>query len=77
MAVFYQREKSKVGTTTGTILNWSKQLTSNDPDDQNTKDELPAGYLRCDGGIYSAEVFPELAEILGCLLYTSPSPRDS
>ena len=65
MAVFYQREKSKIGTSTGTILNWSKQLTSNDPDDQNTQDELPAGYLRCDGGIYSAEIFPELAEILG------------
>jgi len=65
MAVFYQREKSKVGTTTGTIINWGKQLTSNDPDDQNTIDDLPGGYLRCDGSIYSAEIFPQLAEILG------------
>lgn len=65
MAVFYNREKSKVGTTTGTIINWSKQLTSNDPDDANTRDALPAGYLRCDGSIYSADIFPELAAVLG------------
>lgn len=65
MAVFYNREKSKIGTTTGSIINWSKQLTSNDPEDTNVKDLLPAGYLRCDGSIYSAEVFPALAEVLG------------
>tara|TARA_B100001250_G_scaffold139580_1_gene119530 strand:- start:6775 stop:8190 length:1416 start_codon:yes stop_codon:yes gene_type:complete len=65
MAVFYNREKSKVGTTSGTIINWSYELTSNDPDNLNTRDSLPAGYLRCDGTIYSAEIFPELATILG------------
>lgn len=65
MAVFYNREKSKIGTTSGTIIHWSYQLTSNDPDNVGTKDLLPAGYLRCDGTIYSAEVFPELATILG------------
>jgi hypothetical protein len=65
MAVFYNREKSKVGTLTGTIINWSKQLPSNDPADPVVVDDLPSGYLRCDGTIYSAEVFPQLAEILG------------
>lgn len=65
MAVFYNREKSKVGTLTGTIINWSKQLSSNDPSDRQTVDDLPSGYLRCDGSIYSADVFPQLAEILG------------
>ena len=65
MAVFYNREKSKIGTLTGSIIHWSKQLTTNDPDDTNTKDLLPAGYLRCDGSIYAAEIFPALAEILG------------
>ena len=65
MAVYYNKEKSKIGTTTGTIINWSKQLTSNDPDDQSTKFDLPAGYLRCDGSIYAAEIYPELAEIVG------------
>jgi len=65
MAVFYNREKSKIGTTTGSIINWSRQLTSNDPEDTQTRDQLPAGYLRCDGSIYAAEVFPALAEVLG------------
>lgn len=65
MAVFYGREKSKIGTNTGTIINWSRQLGSNDPDDSGAREALPAGYLRCDGSIYSAEVFPQLAEILG------------
>lgn len=65
MAVFYNREKSKIGTTTGTIIHWSKQLTSNDPDNAQIKNDLPAGYLRCDGSIYSAEIYPQLAEILG------------
>ena len=65
MAVFYNREKSKVGTLTGTIINWSKQLTSNDPSDPVSIADLPAGYLRCDGSILSAEVYPQLAEILG------------
>tara|TARA_B100000900_G_scaffold308804_1_gene267512 strand:+ start:568 stop:2001 length:1434 start_codon:yes stop_codon:yes gene_type:complete len=65
MAVFYNREKAKVGTTSGTIIHWSYELTSNDPDNATTKDLLPAGYLRCDGTIYSAEIFPELATILG------------
>lgn len=65
MAVFYGREKSKIGTNTGTIINWSRQLGSNDPDDAGTREALPAGYLRCDGSIYAAEVFPQLAAILG------------
>ena len=65
MAVFYNREKSKVGTNTGTIINWSRQLGSNDPDDAQNAERLPAGYLRCDGSIYAADVFPALAEILG------------
>lgn len=65
MAVFYNREKSKIGTTTGSIINWSRQLTSNDPEDTNFRNQLPAGYLRCDGSIYAAEIFPALAEVLG------------
>lgn len=65
MAVFYNREKSKIGTTTGSIIHWSKELTSNDPENTSTRDLLPAGYLRCDGSIYAADIFPELATILG------------
>ena len=65
MAVFYSKEKGKLGTLTGSIINWSSQLTSADPEDPTLLQTLPAGYLRCDGAVYQAEVFPELAVILG------------
>ena len=65
MAVLYSKEKGKLGTLTGTIINWSSQLVSDDPEDPIIYETLPAGYLRCNGGIYQAEVFPELATILG------------
>ena len=65
MAVLYSKEKGKLGTLTGSIINWSKQLTSNDPTDLTIYQTLPAGHLRCDGSIYLAENFPELATILG------------
>ena len=65
MAVLYSKEKGKLGTLTGSIMNWSKQLTSNDPQDPTIYQTLPAGYLRCDGSVYLAENFPELATILG------------
>jgi len=65
MAVFYSKERGKLGTLTGSIINWSDQLSSTDPDDPNTLRDLPAGYLRCDGSVYQAEVYPQLAEVLG------------
>ena len=65
MAVLYSKEKGKIGTLTGSIINWSNQLTSSDPEDPTLYDTLPAGYLRCDGSVYLAINFPELATILG------------
>ena len=65
MAVFYNREKAKLGTLTGSIINWSDQLSSADPEDPTTLSKLPAGYIRCDGSVYQAEIFPQLAEVLG------------
>ena len=65
MAVLYSKEKGKLGTLTGSIVNWSSQLTSNDPQDPIIYRTLPAGYLRCDGTVYLAETFPELATVLG------------
>jgi len=65
MAVFYSSKKSSVGTNTGSIIMWSKELASNDPDDPGLNNILPQGYLRCDGSIYSAESFPLLAAVLG------------
>lgn len=65
MAVYYNKEKSKVGTLTGTVITWARQLSSNDIGDTSTLSVLPQGYLRCDGTVYSAELFPLLAEVLG------------
>ena len=52
MAVLYSKEKGKIGTLTGSIINWSNQLTSSDPEDPTIYETLPAGYLRCDGSVY-------------------------
>ncbi len=65
MAVFYNKEKGKVGSLTGTIISFSTQLLSNDPKDTKNRQMLPAGYLRCDGSVLFAEEFPLLAEVLG------------
>lgn len=65
MAIFYNKEKSKLGTLTGSIISFSTQLQSNEPIDANNKKLLPSGYIRCDGSVYSASVFPLLAEVLG------------
>ena len=68
MAVLYSKEKGKLGTLTGSIINWSNQLSSADPEDPTLYQTLPAGYLRCDGAVYDASIFPELAIILGLSL---------
>ena len=65
MATLYSKEKGKVGTLTGSIINWSNQLNTSDPKDLTIYETLPAGYLRCDGSVYDAGAFPELATILG------------
>lgn len=65
MAVYYNREKSKLGSNTGSIITFAKQLSTTDPADADNKKMLPSGYLRCDGTVYSANIYPILAEVLG------------
>ena len=65
MAKFYGAERSKIGSTTGTIIAWPVELSSNDPGSSENEKVLPAGYLKCDGAKYRSSVYPELAEILG------------
>lgn len=65
MAVFYNKEKGKLGTLTGTIISFARELLTNDPKDQDNRDILPAGYLRCDGSILFADTYPILASVLG------------
>ena len=65
MAVFLNQERTKIGTTTGTLIAFPQELEVNDPNVGNSAELLPAGYLRCDGGIYSETIYPALAQILG------------
>ena len=61
----YQREKAKLGNAPGTIINWSSPVVDPDPNTVKNKKDLPAGYLKCDGSVYSKDLYPRLAEILG------------
>ena len=65
MAVFLNKERTKIGTTTGTLIAFPQELEVNDPNVGNSASLLPSGYLRCDGAIYSSSVYPALAEVLG------------
>ncbi len=65
MATFLNQERTKIGTTTGTLIAFPQELEVNDPNVGNSAELLPAGYLRCDGGVYSSTVYPALAEVIG------------
>lgn len=66
MTVYYTREKAKFGGTTGTIIPFTTRLPdTNTPDLGDWRPLLPAGYLRCDGSILSADQYPVLAEVIG------------
>ena len=70
MPAFYNKEKSKHGTMTGTIISFPVQLTEDEPKAQTNLELIPAGYLRCDGRVLFAVEFPELAAVLGTGLST-------
>ena len=62
---FYQKEKAKLGNAPGTIINWSTPIADPDPNTVKNIADLPAGYLKCDGGVYNKDNYPQLAAILG------------
>lgn len=62
---FLTKERAKLGNAPGTIINWPRTVSSNDPDASTNVAVLPAGYLRCDGSIYSERQYPNLARIIG------------
>ena len=64
MAVLYSKERSKYGNLTGQIINWPVDYNGL-PDDGANVNNLPAGYLKCDGTKYFAEDYPQLAAICG------------
>jgi hypothetical protein len=65
MAKFYGTERSKIGSTSGTIIAWPVELDNTNPVSEENRSKLPSGYLKCDGSKYLASTYPELAEILG------------
>ena len=65
MAKFYSKERSKYGNLTGQVIIWPVEYTGGNPDEGLNPTNMPAGYLKCDGGRYFAEDYPQLAAILG------------
>lgn len=63
----YAREKSRFGGYCGCIIMHSTPGVgvNNDPNTAIFKDNLPAGYLKCDGTVKSAKDFYALSQILG------------
>ena len=64
MAVLYNKERSKYGHLTGQVIAWPVPY-SGLPDDAVNAQDLPAGYLKCDGAKYLASEYPRLAAICG------------
>ncbi len=64
MAKIYAKERAKYGNLTGQIIVWPVEV-DNVITSSNTKKQLPAGYLRCDGTVYNAIDYPQLAAICG------------
>ena len=62
---FLTRERSKLGSAPGTIIQWALPIQDSDPNGSTNVVNLPAGYLKCDGAIYTNRQYPELARILG------------
>lgn len=63
----YAREKSRYGGYTGSILVHSTPGlgSTNDPTSAVFKQNLPAGYLKCDGSILNARDYLALSQVLG------------
>ena len=60
MTVYYSKQKAKFGGVTGTIIPYP--IAVNDNVNRNF---LPAGFLKCDGSILKASVYPPLANTIG------------
>ena len=62
---YYSFEKGKYGGPCGTIYPFFRDLNSTSPLDDEYKNNIPAGFLRCRGQILSANQYPNLARVIG------------
>lgn len=60
MTVYYSKQKAKFGGVTGTIIPYPIAVS-----DSVKENFLPAGFLKCDGSILKASVYPALARTIG------------
>ncbi len=61
MTVYYTKQKAKFGGVTGTIIPFPVSIEI-----PSFRDEiLPAGFLKCDGKILKADIYPALAATIG------------
>lgn len=63
----YTYERSKYGGCVGSIIIHSTPgiSTTNDPATAQFRDDIPAGYLKCDGSVLNSKDFLALSRILG------------
>ena len=64
MAKLYSQERSKYGNLTGQIIIWPVEINP-DINSSSNRENLPSGYLRCDGTIYNVNDYPQLAAVCG------------
>ena len=62
----YTYERSKYGGCVGSIIIHSTPglSSSNDPLSAQFKDDIPAGYLKCDGSVLNCKDFLALSKVL-------------
>ena len=61
----YSFEKGKYGGPCGAIFPFFREINGTLPTEQDYSDYIPAGFLKCNGQILSADQFPQLADLIG------------
>ena len=62
--IFYSFERGRQGSSSGLIYPYFTKLSSSVPDLEYLE-KVPAGFLKCQGQILSADQYPALAEVIG------------
>lgn len=65
MATTYAYQKGKYGGPCGTIFPFFRDFVGTNPQDEEYRAYIPAGFLRCRGQVLNANDYVELAEIIG------------